>query len=336
MNRKTKLVLLTSLSFLILGSLACTIVVGENNPIASAEAATKTADSPIKPTATMLFPDSEIPGEGTFLGDYIAKSGYFFAALELEYREAASGSFDYTKGSKLAAVLLVFGNQTGEQVTWTDFQLKDSEGNLHDAEFTTSNGRFPAVTIDQGERAKGWIEFPISEGEKPETVICKFGLRSNEAVELGVGPAPEGHTPLEVNTSFATPVRSKLGEVAYGGGYSLTALKVEDPSASAPALMNPPQDGFHLAAVQIAVVNTGHPEKMNIFDILDLSLVDSNGFLYAPALFGRTDQMDGGDFPLNKEYKGWVSFIVPNGVQLASVKYYNSREYGLVYAGLAE
>jgi hypothetical protein len=339
MNRKTKLVILTVLSALILGSLACTIVVGPTNPVGSAEAATKTADSPIQPTATMQFPDSEIPPGGTYLGDTIARGGYFFSASAFEDPAVPSRTYDPATGFRLVAVFFTVGNQAGGQIMLleTDFQLRDSKGILHEFEAAARPGRFPAVTIDPGERAQGWIAFSIPEDVQAESVVCTFGIGSKaRTVELGVVPAPEGNVPLEVNTSRTPPALSRLGEKAANDGYSLTALAVEDPAESASPLMYSPQDGWHLAAVRIAAVNTGNKQDLNVFDPSELALVDTDGFLYAPEFFGRTGSIEGGDFPLGAVYEGWVSFTIPDGIRLESVKYINSRVYGRVYAGLAE
>jgi hypothetical protein len=234
-------------------------------------------------------------------------------------------------------VLFTVGNQTGEPIMLleTDFQLRDSKGVLHESEAAARPGRFPAVTIDPGERAKGWIAFSIPEDAQAESVVCTVGIGSKaRTVELGMALAAEGHVPLEVNTSRTSPALSRLGEKAAGDGYSLTALAVEDPAESASPLMYAPQDGWHLAAVRIAAANTGNKQDLNIFDLSDLALVDSDGYVYAPEFFGREGNIEGGDFPLGAMYEGWVSFTIPDGIRLESVKYINSRVYGRVYAGL--
>jgi hypothetical protein len=339
MNRKGKNAEIIGLFTLILGSLSCAIVIGENNPIASAEAATRTANSPFSLTPTMVFPDSIIPPEGAFMGDFIAKSGYFFAALELEDPTIPSKSYTPESGSRLVSVLVVFGNQNGKQIMVgeNDCRLKDVNGGMHDIESDAKDGSLPIEFVDLGERVKGWISFSLPEDVNPELLMCKFNTGVDTVTfELGITVTPEGHVVLKVNTSRIPPVRSKLGEKVTADGYSLTALKVEDPAESAYSLTYSPQNGWHLAAVQLAVANVGRTEDHNNIDPLEFSLVDMDGYLYSAELFGRTGQIESGVFSLGTEYKGWVSFTIPDGVRLESVKYRNSWVTGLVYAGLAE
>ena len=273
------------------------------------------------------------------MGDYLARSGYFFAVLEFQDPAPSSSSDSAAKtGTRLVAVHLIVGNQSGKTdlVSDGDVRLKDTEGNLYRNASAAWDIHLPAVFLNPGERVEGWIVFAIPENVQSEAVVCEIGLERGDGVEFGLAVPPEGHSPISVDTARTRPGRSKLGEQGSYDGYSLTAFTVEDPAESAFALVYHPPDGWHLAAVEIEVGNWGRMEEYNNFNYSDISLVDTDGFLHIPEFNGRAGGIEGGDFSLGKKFRGWVSFTIPDGLQLESVKFADSWVYGQVYAGLAE
>jgi hypothetical protein len=50
----------------------------------------------------------------------------------------------------------------------------------------------------------------------------------------------------------------------------------------------------------------------------------------------KAGQIEGGGFSIGREYKGRLSFAIPDGVRMESVKYGNPWVPGLVYAGLPQ
>lgn len=280
-------------------------------------------------------PVSGPDGGETFLGDYVAKGGYFFAALKLEDPAPAAKGYEAAGGTRLVAVWMVFGNQTGEKlyVLRDDVKLIDSNGESHDVIYDARDGIIPGVILDQGERAQGWVAYAIAPDVQPAGLEFEFGFGEEGKISLGVKPPPEGHSPRAVDTSRTPPELPKLGEAAKTGGLGLTALQVEDPT-------KPEEDyyslglpeGAHLGAVEVLLSNDNLPGfSLTTFNF---DLVDVNGFLYTYSSFGRAGTIETGDLAVGASRQGWVSFTITDGVQLESIKYYDEIALVTIWAGL--
>ena len=122
-------------------------------------------------------------------------------------------------------------------------------------------------------------------------------------------------TPTPVLTAKS---QSRLGDVVEQYGYSLAAVKVEDPAK--PGRLTELESGEKVVAVEIVVGNvSGEPLSVNP---LYAELVDEEGFVYEVELAGR----DGGqigvtDLNPGEKARGWVAFIIPEEATPASVKY---------------
>lgn len=119
----------------------------------------------------------------------------------------------------------------------------------------------------------------------------------------------------------ATPEPTKipeLGEVATAFGYSLSALKVEDP-ASKPGIFYEPEDGKKLIGVEFIVGNiSGETVSTNV---LYATLVDSEGFAYGAESGAVEDSITLLDITPGERVSGWAGFIIPEEANPASLKY---------------
>jgi hypothetical protein len=280
-------------------------------------------------------PVSGSDGGETFLGDYVAKSGYFFAALKLEDPAPAAKGYEAASGTRLVAVWMVFGNQTGEKlyVLRDDVKLIDSQGESHDVVSDARDGGIPGVILDQGERAQGWVAYAIPTDVQPAALEFDYDYGEEGKVKLGLTPPPEGRTARAVDTSRTPPERSKLGEAAKAGGLALTALQVEDPTDPELAIYSIGlPEGMHLGAVEVLIANDNLPGFS--LATFNFTLVDVNGFLYDYSYFGRAGTIETGDLAVGASRQGWVTFTITDGVQLESIKYYDEIEKVTIWAGV--
>jgi hypothetical protein len=342
MRQKSKLVISIFIFGLLLLLSACSPN-GGKTPAAGSTPAEK-VESPVpvdtvEPAVPTAEPTAEsAPAGETYLGDYVAKSGYYFAVLKIEDPAAPPEGYDLPAGTRLVAVYLAVGNQSGQNLMARDSncKLKDADGALYSYASDASSLIMPGVTIDPGERAEGWLVYPVPSGAKPVQLEWNYWMGEEGTIRLGLANPPAGHTPLKVDTTRAVTERSKLGETAKAGGLALTALQVEDPAAPEEKIygLGVPT-GWHLMAVEVEFVNES-VEGLSLLSF-DFNVVTTEGYVYDNFYWGRAGGIESGDLAIGAKRQGWLTFMVPDGVKLESVKYYTylggDKEL-LVYAGL--
>lgn len=114
------------------------------------------------------------------------------------------------------------------------------------------------------------------------------------------------------------PAMAKLGETAEVAGMSLSATQVADPAT--PSIIYEPTAGTRLVAVEVIVGNVSSTDPVNV-NPLNFTLVDADGFTYQAELGGAENQIDLADLVIGEKKKGWVSFEVPEGAVLTSIKF---------------
>ena len=89
-----------------------------------------------------------------------------------------------------------------------------------------------------------------------------------------------------------------------------------------------------MVSVEVEVGNVG--DESWIFTGFDLSLVDTDGFLYAVDFFYAEEMIELGEIAPGDSIRGWVPFVVPDGTEGESIKLYSETMDGPLYAGLSE
>jgi hypothetical protein len=127
---------------------------------------------------------------------------------------------------------------------------------------------------------------------------------------------PESTATLEP-TATPEPLL-ELGDTDEVGGYSLTAMSVEDPAK--PGRLYDPVEGKKLIAVDVIIANVSGDKPAGT-NPLSATLVDTEGFVYDPELGGVDGQLDMVDLNPGERIRGWIAFEVPEETVAASIRY---------------
>lgn len=133
-----------------------------------------------------------------------------------------------------------------------------------------------------------------------------------EVEEQTMAPQP----PAEPPPTSARPAEF-MGDTAYRSGYSLTALRVEDPAK--PGVLYQPSIGQRLVAVDVVVGNVSS-DRLIVYP-LNAVMIDQQGFTYQPELAGRDGQIAiVGAFP-GERVRGWIAFEIPEAALVSSLRF---------------
>ena len=285
-------------------------------------------------TAEAATPRPDAGGDGGYLGDYFDTEGYYYAALEIADPAEPGPIYEPVDGMRLVGVRIVVGNRDGEQLYFSvsDVALQDGNGDLWEAEFAALDWEIISAAVDPGESVEGWLGFTIPEDVRPAALKYLYDFINDRSVVVPLAEPPAGRTARTVDTSRSPTTGSKLGQTASGSGFSITAFQIEDPAEPAfPDFFDPPAE-TRLAAVEIEVKNVSDEKKT--FSTFEIYLVDSNGRLYAIDYFNGPDVIESGDLEPGAKVRGWVTFLVPDGAMLESIKFVTFDMDAPLYAGL--
>jgi len=333
MNKFTAARYLPALSLItvVLGSLACGSSTSPTSPAviktATPEASVGNTQAPVaqatltqapQETSTTAPIETAAPTT-TYLGDTVEQDGYFLSALTIEDPATPGLFYQAEAGKRLVAVEVVVGNISVSKLSVNPLSatLLDSEGFTYQAELGARDGQLATLDVNEGEKLRGWVAFKIPDAAKPATLKFSSSLFSGQGLQTGLATPPADYTALIVDTERKTPQLAKLGDAVEVGGYSLTAVTVEDPAK--PGLIYQAKNGTRLVAVEIVVGNVSG-EKLSV-NPLYVILVDTEGFLYTAELAGRDGQINTIDLNSGEKVKGWVAFQVPDGTKLESIKF---------------
>lgn len=294
-------------------SASATEAVSPNTPAATSGAAataTTAASATVEPTATSA--------PIAYLGDVVEVGGYSFSVVAVEDPATPSSFYQKQEGNRLVAVQVIFGNVDGDVESSNPYNitLLDVDGFSYQPDVGARDGQITLASLQKGERVKGWVAFQVPTAAVLKKVRYALSRLSDVVLQVNLDAPPAGHSPL-VGTPRTTPVLPKLGDTVQQGGYSLSAITVEDPAKA--GLFYTPQKDSRLIAVQIAFGNdagakiTANP--------LSAYLVDTDGFVYPAELGGRDGQLALVDLGPGDKVKGWVSFTLPKTAVAESVKY---------------
>ncbi len=343
------------LAALAAAALACSTVTGPGTgpkpltptPVRATRAATEAADptdaadatptDSAEPTATpkgLGQADEPTPEPvAGYFGDVVEQGGLALTALQIEDPATPGTLYQPTAGTRLVAVEVVLGNLDLERFAAgpSALTLIDSEGRNYP--FAVAAQDAPAmasITLAPGERLRGWAAFEV----QADAVLAALRFTAPEAEvtsQVNLAPRPEGAEALSGTPRTPSDLPA-LGTAAEGGGYTLTALNVEDPTT--PGFLYTPVAGRKLVAVEIVVGNeSGAAVTVNS---LFTYLVDTEGYVYSGRLFGRDGQIETLQIGPGDKLQGWVSFELPDGAVPEGVRYLFDLFTGLtVVTGLA-
>jgi hypothetical protein len=283
-------------------------------------------------TAEVATPQSTDDGKD-YLGDYLAWNGYFAAALKLEDPVAPNEWYWPDKGERIVSVFVIIGNQKGRQLYFAFFNvsLRDNGGYLYMATYAGHKNEIVSAYIDCGERLQGWLDFVIPEDAQPESRVYSFNGTSGKSVTIPLDSPPQGREPRTVDTSRKPRTESNLGENAVGSGFSLTAIRIDDSMEPAYPEWFEPLPDTHLVGVEFDLRNISG-ERRNFYNY-GFKLVDSNGFLYKIELNAKY-LPESGMISRGESLRGWVTFLIPDGTVMESIKYFSEEMNEPLWAGL--
>lgn len=295
---------------------------------AATAASTEPGEADATPTKEAAPTETEEPTEEptpeqaeAYLGDFVNGGGIELAAYQVEDPTEPGSFYEKGEGMRLVAVEVELANVAIDPFTVNalDFVLQDEDGFTYQPELGgRDGGQISLVTLEPGERVRGWIAFELPEAAALRAVRYNplFSF-SDISLQTNLAPRPDGAAPL-LSTSRELPDLPNLGDVVEQGGYSLSAITVDDPSAAGSFVDVP--DGHRIVAVEIVLGNISGAELS--VNALSAFLVDTNGYVYGVELGGSAKgQIDVGDLQIGDRMKGWVAFIIPGDAVPEALKY---------------
>jgi hypothetical protein len=277
------------------------------------------------PTSTeALAPTAEPAGTAKiYLGDAIEEDGYGMAVSGIENPAKPGMLYESKPGKKLVAAEVILSNLTGEPLSANPLnaQLIDQDGFTYQAELGARDDQLLSVTLDQGERVRGWIAFEVPENAVPATLKYSTSLFGGTALQSSLETRPADAASIPFSSTEARSASSRLGDVVEQYGYSLAASQVQDPAKG--GTLYQPKTDRKLVAVELTVGNVSADEPLSV-NPLYAYLVDTDGYVYGLELGALDEQLDAtlneGLAPGQKA-KGWVAFEMPKDAVPAAVKY---------------
>lgn len=320
------LAILLAVSLLVMATLAC----GET-PLPTSTSVVKTAtpagavtEAPqTKPTATKQATSAPAvtatltsAPKSAGLGDVVEQNEYFIQATAVEDPATPGMLYQAESGKKLIAVELVVGNVSGTAIMVNPLNatLLDGDGFTYQAALGGRDEQLELLSLNPGEKARGWISFKIPNAAKVKSI--KFNISLGDTLQTGLIPPQGRQTPAQL-PARTPPKLPKLGDVVEQDGYSLTASTVEDPTK--PGIIFKAEKGKRLIAIEVVIGNVAGA-KITV-NPLNAVLVDADGFLYKPTLGGRDGQIALTELNSGEKVKGWISFQIPPQAKLEGIKY---------------
>jgi hypothetical protein len=262
--------------------------------------------------------------EETYPGDYISYHGYYLAVLQVLDPAPASSNGVSEPGKRNVSLEIVIGNQSG--IFSSPFNLsfggiEDAGGQVHPQLFVGSG---TGIAIDligfltYGERVRGWMDFSLPDGSQPVSLQISLLNPAGGWItySYGLTPPPDGHAPVQADTSREPVSKSAFGKAAEKKGCSLKALQVKDNLDSIPGLFftMPPQ--AHVLGVELEIRNTKNKTAL----IKDLGVLDKDGYVHR--MHGSEKIMAQGKLTLDGKdsVQDWIYFVVPSGFEPDSVR----------------
>jgi hypothetical protein len=123
------------------------------------------------------------------LGETVEKSGYSLTALAVEDPITLGIPYTPKDGFKLVSVKIVVGNVSGTDslsVNPLYAYLVADDGHVYAPELGGRDGQIDAVSINQGEKAQGWVSFTIPQNATPSYIKYELGVFSSDFIIAGL------------------------------------------------------------------------------------------------------------------------------------------------------
>ncbi len=253
--------------------------------------------------------------EKTYLGDFITYKGYFFAVLQVQDPVPPSANAISRPGNRDVALEVVLGNHDGDgssPISTSFGGLGEDSSHVFGQDPMKSGagiGVDLAGFFDRGESVRGWMVFSLPDSVQP--LALKLSVINPAGgwipFSYGLTPPPAGYTPLRADTSHPSFSHAAFGKAAEKDGASLKAMQVKDNLNSIPSIFFTLPSNARVVGVQIEIRGT----KDRGLRIVDLSLADTNGYIYR--MKGSEIIQSQGKLFLgpNEVLQDWVYFVLP-------------------------
>jgi hypothetical protein len=140
-----------------------------------------------EPDQEVLDVTLEAPAVG--LGETAQRDGYALTALTVDDPAEPGILYRAAPGTKLVAVEIVVANDTGAEPLDANLLLAylvDTRGFVYRAQLGGVDDQMDSATLNQGEKAQGWIAFEIDADGVPLAVKYEEGMFSGIYLEAGL------------------------------------------------------------------------------------------------------------------------------------------------------
>jgi hypothetical protein len=266
------------------------------------------------------------------LSTSVEKGGYYFAVTAFDASPAPGYSYEAEPGKRLVAVEVIIGNVSGTTIRSDedDATLIDNEGFAYVTDSGMLNsGELERVSLNPGEKVKGWLGFVIPESATPARV--KYEVHSDLVLQVAVPPAleskaqptvpsrpglvPPTQTPAATATpAFAAqtqqigPIWDSLHDESFSMQITLTDVQWSGGDGYAK-----PKSGQVFVITYLRVKNLG-PGASRSVGPLDFKVLDANGALRDDEYqtFARDCWLEFVDLIVGGSIEGCIAFEVPD------------------------
>lgn len=135
-------------------------------------------------TGTPYTPPDDLPA----LGVETEAGGYTLSAAALEDPAPAGLFYTPVEGRKLVAVDIILGNVSGAALTVNPVFafLVDAEGYVYPGRLFGRDGTIESVTLQPGDKVRGWVSFELPDSATPAAVRYTFDLFSGLSILTGL------------------------------------------------------------------------------------------------------------------------------------------------------
>jgi len=257
--------------------------------------------------------------EQLYLGDSTSAYGYTLTPLRIDDPAEPGVLFEPVDGKRLIAVEIIVANISGEvlKANPLNVQLIVMGGNVFDLELLGVDNRMASVSLYPGERVQGWVAYLIPEGAVPAKLVMKSSILNDNDLEVKLDRPPVDHVSAPIEFVPRTET-TKIGSSIQVMGYEMVVNNVEDPTT--PGALFTPVDGYKLVAVDVTLRNISGSAKLDV-NALNVSLVDTDGFMYACELLAKDDSIGFAELAVGEQIQGWLAFLIHEDAAPAYIKY---------------
>lgn len=123
-------------------------------------------------------------------GEVVEQEGYSLVALQIADPAPPTIFYQAQPDLRLVAVELELSNISGEalNVTVLNSSLVDGDGYVHPVRLGAATGEMAAITINPGERVRGWVAFAVPANASLESVKYRLSVVPDVVLRAGLEP----------------------------------------------------------------------------------------------------------------------------------------------------